>query len=79
MQRLVIEPDQRGFKLVSGLGRGVSGADNAAARTIDLVGKAQGDRLAGDGFIEIAILGDDAGDGAGFARRQHADGIAGLD
>ena len=58
-------------------GRVAGGAEDVAPRDVDLVGQGQGDRLAGHGAIEVAVLGDDAGDGALAAGRGHLDPIAG--
>ena len=78
-QRIVVQPDQRGFELVRHFGRGIGGGDHIAARTVDLVRKAQRDRLARNGLLQIAIQRDDPGDGAGLARWQDAHAVAGAD
>ena len=76
---LVRHPHDGRFELVGGLGRIVGQRDHVAARTVDLVGEAERDRLARNGFVQIAVQRDDAADGAGLARRQHADRVARLD
>ncbi len=61
-QRLVRHPDQRGLELVGDLGGASARDQQIAARDVDLVGQRQGDRLAGDRFVEVAVGGDDARD-----------------
>ncbi len=57
----------------------VGGADHVAAAGVDLVGEGERDRLTGDRLVEVAVHRDDALDGAGRARRQHADRVTGAD
>jgi hypothetical protein len=57
----------------------VGGGDDIAARTVDLVGQAQRDRLSGDGLIQITAQRNDPGDRAGLARWQYPHLVARLD
>ena len=73
---VVVHPHDVGLELVGDVGRRVVGAQHVAAADVDLVGEDEGDRLAGDGLVEVAVEGDDARDGARPTRRQDADPVA---
>ena len=60
-QSLVCHPDNSAFKLVGHLGRIVCSGNHISARTVDFVCKAQGDRLACNGFAEFSIERDNLG------------------
>lgn len=51
-------------------------ADHVAARAVDLIGQAQGDRLAGDGGLKVVVQGDDTAHCARLAGGQYAHIIA---
>ena len=53
-QRLVGHPHDGRVKLIGGLGRVGGGGNHIAARTVDFVGQAQGDRLARNGLVQVA-------------------------
>ena len=77
-QRFVRHPDDRGLKLIGDLGRIARRGDDVPARAVELVGEAQGDRLACHGPVEVAIHGDDAVDDGGLAAGQDLDSVAGA-
>ena len=55
-QQLVLgHPHDRRLELVGGLGRIAGRGDHVAARAVDFVGEGQGDRLAGDRLVEVAV------------------------
>ncbi len=65
---LVGHPHDGRLELIGRLGGGVGLGQHVAARAVDFVGQAQGDGLAGEGLVQVAIQGDDARDLGGLAR-----------
>src|SRR5664280_581851 len=55
------------------------GCASVAPTIIHLVRQGHGDRLAGDGLVEIPVCGEDAGNRALPTRGQHGDPVAGPD
>ena len=64
------------LELVGDLAGRLRRGDHVAARDVDLVGERQGDRLARHRLLEVAVLGDDAGNPALAPRRQRLDPVA---
>ena len=71
--RLVAHPDDGGLELVGDTGQRVGPREDVAAAGIDLVGKRDRYRLAGDGTREIAAHRDHTGDAAFASGRQDPD------
>jgi hypothetical protein len=66
-------PQQMGRELVGDIGPGLGRGQHIAAGNIHLIGQGQRDRVAGNGFVEVAVLGDDTrqfGGAPGFGDRQ---------
>ena len=78
-ERVGGHPDERCLELVGGFGRVGGGGDDVAAAAVDLVGERERDGLAGHGLGQVAVEGDDAGDGGGLAGGDDADGVARAD
>ena len=78
-KRVICHPHNGAFELVSYLWRIVSSGDNITARAIYFVIKAQGDRLASNGFLKLAIKRYDFFDRSCLARWQNTNGVARVD
>ena len=78
-ERVGGHPDERCLELVGGFGRVGGGGDDVAAAAVDLVGERERDGLAGHGLGQVAVEGDDAGDGGGLAGGDDADRVARAD
>ncbi len=75
---LLGHPHEVALELVGDPGGRGRRDDDVAAGDVDLVGEGEGDGLAGGRLLEVALGGDDAGDGRFATRWQHADGVAGA-
>ena len=59
VHRVVGHPHHRRLELVGDAGRRVGGREHVAAAGVDLVGERERDGLAGDGGVEVAVVGHD--------------------
>jgi hypothetical protein len=75
-ERLVGHPDEVGGERVRHLGRRCRRRDHRAARAVHLVGEGEGDRLALQGPVEVAVEGDDPLHPRASAGRQDDDLVA---
>ena len=79
-QELVVaHPDEMRGELVGDLGPVLRIAQDIAARDVELVGKGEGDGIAGRRAVEVAVGGDDPRDPRRAARPGDDDFVAGAD
>ena len=75
-QRRIVHPQQVHAELVGDFARLLRGDDHIAPAGVEVAVERQGNRLPGDGDIEISFSSDDAIDLRAPARRQHDDLVA---